>query len=171
MKLDTIAAKYRLGLLAPAELPQIGIEALEAGFDTPALRQLAGEDGNDFDGVKQLFEKALMEIGNDLPPQDEAALLVARSIAEEVIGGQLDPYEGARRIWSRVYVKNPNLKELRVFVGLASELEDDPQNKAEYLRDIIKQCREIVAGSDQSPLACNPPRPSPCDASNPPPGG
>lgn len=144
MKLDTLIAKLRLGLLDPAKLPEIAADALGSGHDSPAMRQLAGADGQQSEELRNLFEKSLAELGVPVPTQDEAGLLVARSIAEEVLSGSLSPYEGAKQIWGRIYVRNPHLHALKTFVGLASEYEDDPKNRNAYQEDIIKECRLLV---------------------------
>jgi len=149
MQLDTVVARFRLGIVPASELPAVAAGALEAGFDSPAVRQLAGADGQDSEDLKKLFEKSLAELGLSIPTQDEAGLLVARSIAEEVVSGSLKPYEGAKQIWGRVYVRNPKLDALKVFVGLASEYEDDPQNRDAYQRDIVRECQLLVSGSQR----------------------
>ena len=144
MNLNLLAAKYRLGLIAVSDLPQIGVNALASGFDTPSLCQLAGDSGSDSDESRRLFEKSLSELGIPVPTPDEAGMSVSKSIALEVVSGELGPYEGARRIWSRIYIHNPHLKALTVFVGLASEFEDHPENGDAYLAEIEKQCRMLV---------------------------
>lgn len=144
MNFHITAAKYRLGMVSANDLPQIGVDALSEGFDTFSLCQLAGEDGSDSDESRRLFEKSLVELGVAIPTQNEAGMIVSKSIAQEVLRGELDPYEGARRIWGKIYVHNPNLKDLTVFVGLASEFEDDPENREAYLAEIVKECRSLV---------------------------
>lgn len=143
MKLETIIARYRLGLLASDELPAIAARALAADKDSPSLRRLAGTDAGDTDEIRRLFEKCLRELGLAVLSQDEAGLVVAKSIAHEVLSGALKPYDGAKRIWG-LYAKNPNLHGLRSFVGLASEYEDDPQNRSGYENEIAKACQSLI---------------------------
>jgi hypothetical protein len=144
MNLHTLAAKYRLGLVSADDLPKVGIDALTDGLDTPSLRLLAGESSSDCEEARRLFEKSLIELGIAIPTLDEAGIVVSRSIAQEVIDGKLDPYEGASRIWDSVYVHNPRLEALTVFVGLASELDDHPEERESYLAEIVKECRLLV---------------------------
>lgn len=144
MNLHLLAAKHRLGMLPTNELPQIGIAALEAGFDTPSLCQLAGQDSSDSEETRRLFVKSLSELGIELPSESEAGMSVSKDIAEDVLSGELGPYEGAKQIWAKVYIHNPSLKALTVFVGLASEYEDHPEDGDAYLAEIEKECRLLV---------------------------
>ena len=146
MQLDEAIAKFVLGLLSAENLPAIGIQALEAGYDSPSLRQLAGVERCDADVVRNLFAKALQEIGLVVPTPSEAGLSVAKAIAKEVLAGRAAPYEGAKQIWAEVYVRFPQLSQLRPFVGLASEYEDDDIHRDEYIRDIMEECRRLSAG-------------------------
>ena len=107
------------------------------------MRQLAGADAGDPDEIRRLFEKSLRELGLSVPSQDEAGLVIAKSIAHDVLSGSVKPYDGAKRIWG-LYAKNPNLPGLRPFVGLASEYEDDPQNRGAYENEISKACRSLI---------------------------
>lgn len=59
-----------------------------------------------------------------------------RSWAREILAGRLDPYEGARLIWVEGWNELGRPEELTVFVGCASEWEDDPDHRAEYEADI-----------------------------------
>lgn len=145
MNFETVIAKYRLGLLASGELPEIATQALASGKDSPALRQLAGADADDMGEVRRLFERTLHELGLAVPSQDEAGKVVTKSIARDVLNGSEQPYDGAKKMW-RLYVQNPSLHELKPFVGLASEYEDDPQNRDGYLREIRKACQSLVEG-------------------------
>jgi hypothetical protein len=154
MNLHLLAAKHRLGMLPANDLPQIGIDALEAGFDTPSLCRLAGEDGSDCDESRRLFEKSLSELGIGVPSESEAGMSVGKAIAHQVLSGELGPYEGARQIWAKVYIHNPALKALTVFVGLASEYEDHPEDGAAYLAEIERECRLLV----EAPTPDSPPQ-------------
>jgi hypothetical protein len=144
MNFHLLAAKYRLDLLPLSVLPQVAVEALQMGVDTPSLRLLAGESGSENDESQNLFEKSLKELGVEIPNQDEAGMIVSKSIAQEVLDGEIGPYDGARRIWSDVYIHNPSLKSLRGFVGLASELEDHPEDTDAYVAEIVKECQLLV---------------------------
>jgi hypothetical protein len=146
VELKRIADDYTLGRLLAEDLPAIAVRALEEGYDSPTLRQLAGAEGRDSGDLRTLFLKALQELGVQPLSPAEAGLSLARSIADDVLAGSIDPYDGARRIWSEVYTRFPHLVQLRPFVGLASEYEDDAKHREEYRRSIVEECRALRGG-------------------------
>lgn len=144
MELNKIIARYVLGLLPVDELPTIALDAIQAGYDSPSLRQLAGTGENDTEESHGLFAKAIRELKLPVPTPAEAGLTLARNIASEVLSGAIVPYEGAKRIWDQVYTRLPELKQLRPFVGLASEYEDDIAHRDEYARRIVEKCEILT---------------------------
>lgn len=144
MKVWRNISDYVFGLSSSDALPSIGLQLLEEGYDSPSLRQLAGYSASDAGECRELFTKTLIELGIILPSLSEAGLSVARGIAAEVLQETITPYIGAKRIWSRVYNRLPDLEQLRPFVGLASEHEDDVHHREEYARDIINECHKLL---------------------------
>ncbi len=144
MNIDTILARHSLGLLPVEELPDLALNAIQAGYDSPSLRQLAGASAHDTEEAHRLFAKALHELGLPVPPAPEAGLTLARDVARRVLSGAIAPYEGAKRIWDHVYTRFPDLKQLKPFVGLASEYEDDAEHREDYSRRIIEKCKSLI---------------------------
>ena len=144
MDVERIAAKYALGDLPLEHLPDVAADALEAGYDPPSLRRLAGSHGGDREEMRRTFEKTLRELGVRIPSQQEAVLSVARDIAQSVLEGQIAPSEAAKRIWWDLYVRFGQPEQLRPFVGFASEYEDRPKHRDEYARLIIEECERIL---------------------------
>lgn len=119
-----VAAKWVLGLIPSRALPQIATDALEAGLDTPPLRELAGELHPTLDASGPLFEEILDEIGVGIPDRSRAGLVLARAYAAQIIDGTLSTYEGARQIW-RIQIDVEGLMhELGPFVYWASEWQE-----------------------------------------------
>lgn len=145
MPLNADIEKYVLGSLLSDDLPRVALEALEAGYDSPSLRQVAGASGADPRDINDLFIRALTELRIQMPSPADAALSLARQIAGEVVQGTISPYEGARRIWFDVYVRFPELTRLRPFVGLASEYEDDELHREKYSATIMEECRHFLS--------------------------
>lgn len=87
MQLEIAIARWVLGLVSSENLPEIAVHVLEVGFDTPALRQLAGESRPLMRNAGPMFEKVLVEIGTMLPTKSEAGLIVAREYATEIAEG------------------------------------------------------------------------------------
>src|SRR5262245_34768850 len=69
---DIVAARWVLGLIPSQALPQIATEALQAGLDSPSLRELAGELHPTLDASGPLFEKLLDEVGVGIPDRSRA---------------------------------------------------------------------------------------------------
>lgn len=137
-------ALYSLEMLPVDDLPQIAIEALEAGYDSVSLRELAGGQSEHPFDFRQKFEKALKELQLPMPCRRGAAILLACHIAKSILKGEMSPYEGARRIWWDLYTKVPEAIELQTFVGAASEIEDDPEHRDYYISDITKECNNLL---------------------------
>ena len=144
MNTDTLLAKHVLGLLPVEALPGIALDAIQAGYDSPSLRQLAGASEYDTEEAHRLFGKAIQELGLPIPQAPEGGLTLARDIAREVVSGAIAPYEGAKRIWDQIYTRLPELKQLKPFVGLASEYEDDLEHRDGYLRQIIEEAKSLI---------------------------
>jgi hypothetical protein len=66
----------------------------------------------------------------------EEARGYALRVAEDIVAGRVNPYEGARDIWVRLPNSAYDDPLLVAFVGLASEWEDSPTYRAEYEADI-----------------------------------
>jgi len=145
VNLSRIAANYILGNLLTEDLPTLAIEALQAGYDSPSLRQLAASEGSQSDEIRKLFSKALEELKINAPSLTEAGLMLAQDIAKDIVMGRIAPYEGAKRIWWDVFTRFPQLTQLTPFVGLASEYEDDEQHRGEYSRQIMEESRKLLA--------------------------
>jgi hypothetical protein len=145
MKLKDAANAYILGDVSADDLPAVAVQALEDGYDSLALRQLALAGQLDSHERRVLFCRALEEVGLSIPSRREAGLAAARSIAEGILNGTTMPYPGAKEIWSKVYTRCPELAELKAFVGFASEYEDDDRHREEYVRLIVEECKALLS--------------------------
>lgn len=145
MQLTKILDKYTLGTLLTDDLPSLALDLLQDRYDSPSLRQLATADASDTQNVQSLFLKALDELKKPLPSPRDAGLSLARDIADQVVKGTITPYQGAKAIWHDIYARFPELVELRLFVGLASEYEDDEKHRDAYSDQIIDECNILLA--------------------------
>jgi len=93
--------KYVTGRIVSDDLPEIAVQGLEEGLDSPSLRILAGLSQTDarYEG-KQCFEKALDELNISLPDDRTAALQYAFGIVEDILANERDILEGTREIVS-----------------------------------------------------------------------
>jgi len=91
-----------------------------------------------------MFARSMEELEVVFPTREEAALATARAIAREVVGGIETPYDGANRIWLRVSLEFEDLKQLLIFGGLVSTIDDDPDHRADYEQRIVAECKKLL---------------------------
>ena len=87
------------GRLASEDLPEIAVEALVRGLDSPALRILAGQARSDVRDSADLFRVALDELGIELPDADRARWRLARCTAGDIVTGRIGAVCGANELW------------------------------------------------------------------------
>ncbi len=73
----------------------------------------------------------------------------AAGIAQEILAGEIPPALGAKRIWRLFAERIANTgdsypRDIRVWVGLASEWEDSPSHREAYEADILDEARLLV---------------------------
>lgn len=75
----------------------------------------------------------------------ELDALLARvvEIATDVLQERRAPYDGAKELWRLSYAMWDLPEALLPFVGLASEWEDHPDQRAEYEREITLEMERI----------------------------
>jgi hypothetical protein len=126
------------------ELPDLAAAALAEGVDSPALRLLAGTSRQDVRESRDLFMQAMSELGVSPPTEAQARQVLVLFWAQQMIDGELSPYEGSRLIWREGYLELGQPANLVPFVGLASEWEDSPTYRPQYERDMIASARELL---------------------------
>ena len=93
---DLFVAKWYCSRVLPEDMPQFAIDALDAGYDGPSLRRLAGlirPTGRD---VGDLFERALSEIGTvKVQSKEQAIVFLSRRTAMDIVEGRIEPLYGA----------------------------------------------------------------------------
>lgn len=124
--LERAARQLVLGRQPPEELPSIATHALSAGVDSPSLRELAGTSPSDYQDARDLFLRAIEELGIDVPSVDQARWGCVREWALDMVEGRLSPFVASRRIWWEGWEELDRPPKLTPFVGLDSEWEDDP---------------------------------------------
>ena len=133
-----------VGSLASEDLPEIATEALVRGLDSPALRVLAGQSRDDVRDSADLFRVAFDELGICLPDADTAQWRLARRTADDIAAGRIRPACGATELW-RAYHKVRDNGDLRIFVGLASMLDDHPEDADQIEAHMVAAARELLA--------------------------
>jgi hypothetical protein len=132
-------ARWWFGWINPRDLPKIAAEALAQGYDTSALRQLAGLDANSRLDPGQLFRTALQELGRPSLSRVEAGKAIARHFASEIVNGKISPFKGCNEIY-KVQRHCEELEgDLLPFAGYSSEPETGHTSEA-----IIREARELL---------------------------
>lgn len=142
--LEVAAWRVAAGSLVSEGLPQIATEALVRGLDSPALRVLAGQSPGDVRDSADLFRVALGELGIDLPGPDSAQWLLARRTAGQIVAGRISPARGATELWL-AYGKVRDNGDLRIFVGLASMLDDHPDDAEQIEAGMVMAAQELLS--------------------------
>jgi hypothetical protein len=89
-------ARYVTGEISETLLPNIAIEALEAGLDSPTLRILAGLSDNENGFViETYFKETLRELNIELPNKRQASIEVGIAYIESIIEGKKSIFDGA----------------------------------------------------------------------------
>ena len=149
-----IQARWEFGKLASEEVPPFAQNALELGYDGKYTRRIAGLTQPTNSDLQPLMPRFLAELGINKPTSREnAAFVLARYVAQGIIDGRVQPYEGARFISREIADElGQNLPdELIPFIGYASDYEDcvsysgDPADRRGKIdRDIIENARILV---------------------------
>jgi len=145
---ELLLAEWVHGDLPPEAVPELAIEALSRGCDTPMLRRLAGESGpltrGDLDDdVLQCFR----ELGLRTPGADAAGAFLVEQWALLLAEHKVEPYRASKRIWqlSNEWWGKPEWDRLSIFVGLSSEWEDYPAGRLELEAAMISEAQKLLA--------------------------
>ena len=135
-----LATLYYFGDLGCWKLPKIAADALELGFDGPALRQLAGLQNPVASDIHPAdVDLAFREMGVAAPiPKDAARLRLAKEAAIKAISGESNVFDQATHIKIRLCSWTEVPAELRRIVTLSEEAEHAPRSKWQELESELK---------------------------------
>ncbi|GAC1431731.1 MAG: hypothetical protein NVSMB62_28740 [Acidobacteriaceae bacterium] len=130
-----------------SELPDVAVEALVAGNDTPALRNLAGADGEDSSVVAHLFQQVIAEAGIPTISKGDAARRYAELISQRIVTDRVSPLEGARLIIAAARrVDDSTFHDLDPFIYAESEAESRPEDTDFFVREIRAEAERWAQG-------------------------
>ena len=145
---DLFVAKWYCSEVWSEDMPAFAADALEAGYDGPALRKLAGLIKPTSVDIGDLFKQSLTEIGTvTIHNREEAALLLARTTARNIVNGQMDPIAGCN-----VLAGLAHALDYPPYLNRFYELADLPQwgeyapPRAQLIKEIIEEARVLLAG-------------------------
>jgi hypothetical protein len=142
--LEEAAWQLAVGTLAPEDLPELATDALVRGLDSPTLRVLAGQPPDDVRESADLFRVVINELGIELPDADTAQWHLVRRTAANMVTGRIRPAHGATELWL-AYQKVRDNGDLRIFVGLASMLDDHPEDAEQLETAMVAEARDLLA--------------------------
>ena len=73
-----------------------------------------------------------------------AADLVIQDIAERIVAGTISEDVGAHELWRLARLVESTETKLRPFIGLASEMDDHPEHKDYYKRDVQDEAHRLL---------------------------
>jgi hypothetical protein len=128
-----LAARWASHDLYGEDMPGIALNLLEAEFDTPALRRLAGETQirNSAD-AEPLVGRMFRELGLPYPLQEQQARwIVSRQLAREVIAGRRNAWAAASHLEIVVWGWAPANADLETIFSISDEIDwDVPQRRS-----------------------------------------
>jgi len=92
-------AKYVSGNVTTDQLPDIAVQGLEEGLDTPSLCILAGLSKNESPfQIELYFKLTLDELKIELPDRRQAAIEYSMAIVDEILNGEKDIIKGTTEL-------------------------------------------------------------------------
>jgi hypothetical protein len=137
--------RFDLGLQPSEELVGLAVDALVAGLDGPALVELAGSEPGDPRTARDVFADVVLEQGLDRADEQTALWHLVTHTAQQIVRGTLDPITGARWIWREASHRAEPEGDLRIFIGLASEADDHPNDREELGRAVAQESAALLA--------------------------
>lgn len=119
----------QVGLVPSEEYPDVAANLLVGGYDSPALRELAGYPRNDPRGASDLWIQAREELGKPFEDDGVARHILVTSWLSEIVGGTLAPRTGAGLIFGMGWLVLGKPTELDHLVALMDDWDDMPQKQ------------------------------------------
>ncbi|MER6148250.1 hypothetical protein [Streptomyces hirsutus] len=147
-ELQHSAWQYVAEVLPPSELPMLAAHALVDGFDSPALRELAGlPRRSDETEIRDLYVQALHELGIPLPDEETAGRYLLVSLAFGLAKGELSPADVADRLSMTVAA---HTREETRFLSVAADYSKwiSPDELPEWENDLRTAAHSLTASTD-----------------------
>lgn len=143
-----LAVLYYFGDLSYWQLPAISADALERGFDGPALRRLAGLVKPVASDIRpEEIDSAFREMGVAAPiPKDKARLVLATEAARRAMSGESNVFNEATHIRVHLCGWHEAPPELQPIVTLSDESEHAPRRKWKQLENDLRDAMSAFLG-------------------------
>ena len=149
MRIDpkNLAVDYYFGDLQYWKFPRIAADALEEGYDGPALRRLAGL-ANPVSGDIQEDEidAAFREMGVDAPiTEDNARLALAIKSAHKALNGDSNVFDEATYVRIHLCQLSDSPDALKRIVNLSKEARNTPRSQWSRIEaDLVDAFEEFL---------------------------
>jgi len=142
---EQLAVLYYFGELQYWKLPRIAADALEEGYDGPALRTLAGLASLGSHGIREEdiraneIDSAFCEMGVNAPiTEDQARLVLATESAQKALHGQSNVFDEATHIRIYLYGLSEPPESLMRIVNLSKEAKNAPRSQSRRIEADLK---------------------------------
>jgi hypothetical protein len=145
--LNLFVAKWYCSKVRREDMPAFAADALEAGYDGPALRRLAGLIKPTSYEIGTLFQDALREIGQiKVRSFEQAVFFLSRITAADIVEGRMDPLLGTCILadYARQLGYPEHLAEFFALYDLPMWGEYAPP-RDQFVRNIMDQARKFLA--------------------------
>jgi hypothetical protein len=124
-----LAARWTVHDLYGEDMPRIAADLLEAGYDTPMIRRLAGEmNVKSSSDIESLVERMFREFEIRYPLSHmEANLIISRQIAREVIAGSRNPWAAANKLEIAIWGWDAPNPTLGAIFGINEAIDIEPK--------------------------------------------
>ncbi|MFI1394264.1 hypothetical protein [Streptomyces sp. NPDC020681] len=149
------AWQYVAEVLHAEDLPMVAAHALVDGYDSPALRELAGlHRRSDATEVRELYVQALDELDVPLPDEETAGRRLLVSLAFGLTQGELNPKDVADRLTMTVAART---KEETQFLSIAAYYSEwiGPDNLPGWEHDLQTAAHSLTASTDLAPVSAH----------------
>jgi hypothetical protein len=128
LSLELLAARWTCHDLYGEDMPRVAADLLEAEFDSPALRRLAGEILVERSAdVEELVGRVFRELGISLPLSEyQAKMIFTRQIAREVIWGERNAWVAANYLEIAIWGWQSGNIDLNTLFELNDAIDLDP---------------------------------------------
>jgi hypothetical protein len=146
------AARRSLDLVDRGQVVAWAEREVATGEQDPLVLELAALSSAGYDRVDDLVMALASGLGYGELSEYRAAIVSAAYVAQRLGEGLMEPIEAARSIW-RIVVQVPESEpDLRPFIGLASEWDDDPEARSYYEEEIRSRALALQSWARRSKL-------------------
>lgn len=135
----SFVARRSMDVVDRCEVVAWAEQKVTASEQEPLVLELAAVSSAEYDKVDDLVAALARSLGFGELSGYRAAMLSAAYVARRLGQGLTEPIEAARSIWHIAVEVPESVSDLRPFIGLASEWDDDPESRS-YYEEQIRSC-------------------------------